>query len=79
MPHGTNTIKFITQNQVPGNKNPTYARFVCDVCPQKAEKHRTWITVGGNLIEYPGEVHTPTADMDVAKLLFNSVISTSCA
>eukprot|EP00957_Ditylum_brightwellii_P009149 692015-Ditylum_brightwellii.AAC.1 len=76
MPNGTSTIKFITKNQVPDNKKPTYARFVCDVRPQKAEKHRTRITVGCNLIEYPGEVHTPTTDMDVAKLLFNSVIST---
>jgi hypothetical protein len=32
--------------------------------------------VGGNRISYPGEVVTPTAEMLVAKLLFNSVIST---
>ncbi len=32
--------------------------------------------VGGNKINYPGEVATPTAEMLVAKLLFNSIIST---
>ena len=32
--------------------------------------------VGGNRINYPGKVATPTAEMLVAKLFFNSVIST---
>jgi hypothetical protein len=31
--------------------------------------------VGGNRINYPGKVATPTAEMLVAKMLFNSVIS----
>jgi hypothetical protein len=33
-------------------------------------------TVGRNRINYPGEVATPTVEMLVAKMLFNSVIST---
>ena len=32
-------------------------------------------TVGGDKIDYPGEVATPTSDMLVAKILFNSIIS----
>ena len=39
-------------------------------------KRRTKFTVGGDRINYPGEVATPTAKMLVAKTLFNSVIST---
>ena len=35
--------------------------------------------MGGDRINYPGEVATPTAEMLVAKLLFNSVISTKGA
>ena len=35
--------------------------------------------VGGNRINYPGKVATPTAEMLVTKLLFNSVISTHSA
>jgi hypothetical protein len=31
---------------------------------------------GGNLVDYPGNVSTPTTDMLTAKLLFNSVLST---
>ena len=47
--------------------------------PNKKEKNRTRFTVGGDRIDYPGEVATPTADMLVAKILFNSVISTKGA
>jgi hypothetical protein len=43
------------------------------------EKNRTRFTVGGDPINYPGAVATPTADMLIAKLLFNSVISTKGA
>ena len=35
--------------------------------------------MGGDRINYPGEVATPTAEMLVAKLLFNSTISTKGA
>ena len=47
--------------------------------PEKKEQNRTRFTVGGDRINYPGEVATPTADMLVAKLLFNSVVSTKGA
>ena len=75
---GTNTIKFIHRHDVPKErmKDVTYGQFVCTIRPEKAEKNRTRFTVGGDRINYPGEVATPTAEMLVAKLLFNSVIST---
>jgi hypothetical protein len=75
---GTNTIKFIHKRDVPRNrmKDVTYGQFVCVIRPEKTEIHRTRFVVGGNKINYPGEVATPTAEMLVAKLLFNSVIST---
>ena len=41
--------------------------------------NRTRFTVGGDRINYPGAVATPTAEMLVAKLLLNSVISTKDA
>ena len=49
------------------------------VRPEKEEKNRTRLVVGGNKINYPGDVGTPTADMLLAKILFNSVISTKGA
>ena len=74
---GTNTITFIPKAAVPPNrrKDVTYGTFVCTVRPEKKEPNRTRFVVGGDRINYPGEVATPTADMLVAKMLFNSVIS----
>ena len=56
-----------------------YRQFVCCIRPKKAETHRTRFVVGGNRINYTGKVATPTAKMLVAKLLFNSMISTHSA
>ena len=72
---GTNTIKFITRDQVPKQrmKDVTYGQFVCTVRPEKTEQNRTRFTVGGDRINYPGEVATPTAEMLVAKMLFNTL------
>jgi len=60
-------------------KDVTYGQFVCTVRPEKAEPNRTRFTVGGDRVNYPGAVATPTAEMLVAKMLFNSVISTKDA
>ena len=46
---------------------------------RKEKKNITRFTVGGDRIDYPGEVATPTADMLVDKILFNIVISTKGA
>ncbi|KAL7488941.1 hypothetical protein ACHAW6_014541, partial [Cyclotella cf. meneghiniana] len=76
---GTNTIRFIFEHEIPTErkKDVTYGSFVCMVRPEKTdEPNRTRFTVGGDRINYPGEVGTPTAEMLVAKLLFNSIVST---
>ena len=52
---------------------------MCSVRPEKKENNRTRFPVGGDRIDYSGEVATPTADMIVAKILFNSVVSTKGA
>ena len=54
----------------------TYGRLVCDIKEHKTETHQTRITVGGNLLGFPGLLSTPTATVTTAKFLFNSVIST---
>jgi len=77
----TNTIKFIHNHEVPHDrrKDVTYGKFVYTVRPENAESNRMFFTVGGDCINYPGEVTTPTAIMIVAKLLFNSVVTTKAA
>ena len=45
---GTKTMKFIHKHEVPYNNKVAYAQFVCDYRPQKEEKDRTIIIVGGD-------------------------------
>ena len=75
---GTNTIKFIKHSDVPAirRKDVTYGQFVYSVRPENKERNRTRFVVGGDRIYYPGEIATPIACMLVAKLIFNSVVST---
>ena len=54
----------------------TYGIILAEIRQQKAETHSTSLTLGGNLINLPGDVTTPTSDIITAKLVFNSVLST---
>jgi hypothetical protein len=38
---GTSTLFFISKNQIPNNKKPTYMRVVCTDHPEKANMRRT--------------------------------------
>ena len=75
---GTDTINFIPYNKIPNERRRdiTYGRFVCDIRLAKENPYRTRLTVGGDKINYPGEVATPTCELLLAKIFFNSVIST---
>ena len=74
----TETIAFMSKEMIPQNrrKDITYGRIVCTHRSEKTDPHRTRITMGGNLINYPDDCGTPTADLLTVKLLFNSIIST---
>eukprot|EP00804_Cyclotella_cryptica_P009803 CCRYP_013232-RA/>CCRYP_013232-RA protein AED:0.30 eAED:0.25 QI:0/0/0/1/0/0/3/0/606 len=76
---GTNTLFFLNHRDIqniPSDRTITYARVVVDYRPQKEDPNRVSITVGGNLIDYPGELTTRTADLVTSKILWNSIIST---
>ena len=62
--------------KIPPDRTVTYARIVIDYRPQKDDPNRLRITMGGNLIDYPDELTTRTADLTTTKILWNSVIST---
>ena len=72
-------MKFTEKHEVPYNNKVTYARCVCEYRPQKEEKGRTIITVGGDRLDYQGEVSTKTSGLTTIKLLLNSVVSSVCA
>ena len=51
---GTNTIKFITHEEIkniPFDRTVTYVKIVVDYRAHKDDPNRVRITVGGNLIE----------------------------
>jgi hypothetical protein len=73
---GTNTVCCIWHDQILENrcKDVTYWQICVDYWQQKEEPNRTRVTVGGNLIEYPGDISTPTAYTTMAKMVINSTI-----
>ena len=76
---GTNSIVVLTHAQIrtiPKDRTVTYTTIVVDFRPQKKDPNRVRLTAGGNLIDYPGELTTRTADLSTTKILWNSVIST---
>ena len=74
---GTDTFRVICYNDIPCDqrKEIAHVKVVCEVRPQKTDPNRTRITVAGNHICYPGNVGTPTASLDLVKLMLNSVLS----
>jgi hypothetical protein len=74
----TETIAFVTKQQIPRDRRRdiTYGRIVCAYRSEKKDPYRNHITMGGDLINHPGDCGTPTADLLTIKLMFNSIIST---
>jgi hypothetical protein len=76
---GTNTCFFVELKNIPKDRNITYGKLVCDHIPNKAEKERVRLTVGGDRLDYSGEVATSTANITTFKILINSTLSTEHA
>jgi hypothetical protein len=76
---GTDTCFFTTLKKIPEDRNITYGKIVCNYKPQKQEQERVWITVGGERLDYSGDVATSTADITTFKNLINSTLSTEDA
>ena len=73
---GTDTIHFLSHTKLPKGRKATYLRIVVDYRPQKKEPNRVRFTAGGDQVDYPGNVSTPTADITTAKIVLNSTVST---
>ena len=74
---GTDTFFVIQFENIPADRRSEiiYTKVVCKVRPEKSDPNRTRITIGGNRITFPVNVGTPTAFFELAKLVFNSVLS----
>ena len=73
---GTDTMFFIDKSEVPKDcvKDVTYGKINCHYREKKDGKNRTRLTVGIDIINYPGDCGMPTADLLTVKLLLNSVV-----
>ena len=79
---GRNSIFGVTREdiaKIPKDQISACASIVVDFRPQKKDPNRAHTTAGGNLIQYPGELYTRTADLAVAKNVWNSAIHTEGA
>jgi hypothetical protein len=54
---------FVPRQVIPKGEIVTDCRFVVGIRPNKAETYRLRLTVGGNLIQYPGDVSTRSAEL----------------
>ena len=61
-------------NMCCSKKKNTYRDPVVYYRPQKEDPNRIRITVGGNLVMYESNLSVCTADLDMAKLHWNSAI-----
>jgi hypothetical protein len=75
----TDTCFFIKLTNIPKDREITYGKIVCDYKPHKKEKERVRLTVGGERLDYSGNVATPMADITTFKILINSTLSTADA
>ena len=69
MDTGTKTIRFRERSAVPHNKKVTHGQIVASIRPDKEEKHRVRLTIGGNLLNCDGDANTPTTDLTTTKVL----------
>ena len=65
---GTDAIELTFHKEKPNNIRAIYVRAVYNILTQKIETHITTLTAGGNLLDYPGEVSTPTSDLTTMKI-----------
>jgi hypothetical protein len=75
----TDKCFFVNIKNIPKDRKITYGKIVCDYKPQKKEKERVRIMVGGNRLDYSGDVATSMADITTFKILINSNLSTADA
>jgi hypothetical protein len=76
---GADTCFFIKLTNIPKDRKITYGKIVCDYKPHKKEKERVRLTVGGDILDYSGDVATSTAGITTFKILINSTLSTEDA
>ena len=66
---GNNAIKFVSKSSILPHEKVTYAQFVCDERPLKAEKHRVCCVVGGDKLSCDIDAGSPATNLMKFKIL----------
>jgi hypothetical protein len=76
---GTDMCFFIRLTNIPKDRKITYRKIVCNYKPHKKEKESVRLTMGGDRLDYSGDVATSTADITTFKIVINITLSTEDA
>jgi hypothetical protein len=74
----TDTCFFKKLKNIPKDRNITYGKIFWNIKPNK-KKERVQLIIGGDKLNYSGDVATSTADITTFKILINSTLSTEDA
>jgi hypothetical protein len=76
---GTNTCFSVELTNISRGRKLTYGKIISHYKPHKKENERVRITVGGDRLDYSGDVATSTAYITMFKILINSTLYTKDA
>jgi hypothetical protein len=76
---GTKSFFSIKLTNIMKDRKITYEKIVSDCKPHKKEKECVQLTVGGDRLDYSGDIATSTTDITTFKILINSTLSTEDA
>ena len=71
----TDTIEFISKDDIPNNRKVTYGLYRFDYHPLKSDLNCCRLVAGGDKLEYESDPSSPAASILETKILINSVIS----
>ena len=74
MPRGTNNVFYVPKSSGPAECKVTYACMVTTIRPHKNKVKRVHVTVGRNILDYPGATTTNFTSLATTKCLLNSTI-----
>jgi hypothetical protein len=78
---GTNTCFFVELSNIPKHRKPHMENLfaITNHKPNKTEKERVRLTVGGDRLDYTSKLATSISDITTFKILINSTLSTEDA
>ena len=71
---GNDAIHFVPRSSINKYKKVAYANMICDHRPLKTKVNRVRLTIGGDVLDYPGDKSSPASSLMEEKLVIKLVI-----